>query len=116
MRLRRPRLGLEWALRTTSPPSSLLPAARPSSTAVSWSSMDDARRVSTLRLLDVAALSTTSRDVISAQSHVHSGHQLATAAYAIYIQLECGPVLNVMAALPTAEYRWRPLFNAAKFG
>jgi len=26
-------------------------------------------------------------------------------------QLECGPITNVMA-----EYRWRPLFNAAKFG
>ena len=29
-------------------------------------------------------------------------------------QIEFGPVPNVMAAL--AEYRWRPLFNAAKFG
>jgi len=29
-------------------------------------------------------------------------------------KLECGPMPNVMAAL--VEYRWRPLFNAAKFG
>jgi len=31
-------------------------------------------------------------------------------------KLECGPMPNVMAALSPAEYRWRPLFNAAKFG
>ena len=30
-------------------------------------------------------------------------------------ELECGPMTNVMAACP-AEYRWRPLFNAEKFG
>jgi len=29
-------------------------------------------------------------------------------------QLECGPMPNVMAR--PAEYRWRPLFNAEKFG
>jgi len=28
-------------------------------------------------------------------------------------KLECGPMPNVMAA---CQYRWRPLFNAAKFG
>jgi len=27
---------------------------------------------------------------------------------------ECGPKPNVMVAMP--EHRWRPLFNAAKFG
>jgi len=31
--------------------------------------------------------------------------------------LECGPMPNEMAALQNIEeYRWRPLFNAAKFG
>ena len=30
-------------------------------------------------------------------------------------ELECGPMPNVMVALH-AEHRWRPLFNAAKFG
>ena len=29
------------------------------------------------------------------------------------LQLECGPMPNVMATLPN---RWRPLFNAARFG
>jgi len=29
--------------------------------------------------------------------------------------LECGPMPNVMVALPN-KYGWRPLFNAAKFG
>jgi len=31
------------------------------------------------------------------------------------IELECGSMPNVMVVLPSAEYRWRPLFNAAKF-
>jgi len=30
-------------------------------------------------------------------------------------QRECGPMPNVMAGR-RAKYRWRPLFNAAKFG
>ena len=30
-------------------------------------------------------------------------------------ELECGPMPNVMVALPNTA-RWRPLFNAAKFG
>jgi len=30
-------------------------------------------------------------------------------------KLQCGPMPNVMAALPNI-YRWRPVFNAAKFG
>jgi len=29
-------------------------------------------------------------------------------------KLECGPMSNVMVA--HTEHRWRPLFNAAKFG
>jgi len=32
-------------------------------------------------------------------------------------KLECGPMPNVMVALPKlAKHRWRRLFNAAKFG
>jgi len=31
-------------------------------------------------------------------------------------ELECGPMLNAITALPSAEYRWSLLFNAIKFG
>ena len=30
------------------------------------------------------------------------------------LELECGPMPNVMAALP--NFGWCPLFNSAKFG
>jgi len=31
-------------------------------------------------------------------------------------ELECGQMSNVMVIGHPAEHRWRPLFNAAKFG
>lgn len=52
--LRRPMLGLEWALWTSAPPSSL-PAGRPSLSRTSCSSIDAARRRSISRLADITA-------------------------------------------------------------
>jgi len=65
--LRRPLLGLEWALRTTTSLST--PAERSASSKASWLSTDAARRGFTSRLLDVAAsqVGDAPGDVISAR-------------------------------------------------
>jgi len=49
-------------------------------------------------------------------SYIYSYLHIVLTVYykEIFTKLECGPMPNVMAA--PAAYRWRPLFNAAKFG
>jgi len=48
-------------------------------------------------------------DIESAAAEIRRGKKIERKN----IELECGPMPNVMAALSN---RWRPLFNAVKFG
>ena len=56
-----------------------------------------------------------SANVVGGVVDHHRCRQKRRGSYKRQSELECGPMPNVMVALPNTVGGWRPLFNAAKF-